>query len=73
MTARFDIFRGSLDLPVWVEEARTEEAAKDHLSGIAQKSRPDDTSFLTHEVMYSTDTTPSLRRMESPLSTSQTA
>jgi hypothetical protein len=75
MNARFDLFRGSLDSPMWVEAALTLVAAKDRMIGIARKSPGRYFVFdsSTRVVMHSMDTTPSLKRMESPLVTSQVA
>jgi hypothetical protein len=75
MTARFDIFKGSLDSPMWVEPAVSLEAAKDRMISIARKSPARYFVFdsSARVVMYSMDTTPSVKRMESPLLNSQVA
>jgi hypothetical protein len=74
MTARFDIFNGTMDSAMWIEVADSLEAAKERMTSIARKSPARYFVFdqRTHEVMYSMDTTPSVNRMESPLMTSQT-
>jgi len=69
MTYRFEIFRGSLDSPTWIEEAITLEVARDRMISTACKlpGRYFVYDYSAHLVMYSVDTTLSGKRMEPPL------
>jgi len=69
MTARFDLFRGSLDSPMWIEAALSLVAAKDRMIEIARKSPGQYFVFDSNSrvVMCSTDPAPSVRK-RSPLS-----
>lgn len=68
MTYRFDIFRGTLESPTWIEEAINLEVAKDRMISTAHKSpgRYFVYDSSVHLVLYSVDTTPSGRKIMEP-------